>query len=87
MASKFYVGMDGHKDSVRIAVLKGTGKETVYEATLKNAITKIVRVVSGYRVKGTVIAGYEASCMGFTPHWSLAEAKVDCRVIAPNKAA
>ena len=32
MKSVFYVGMDVHKESVRIAVLKGTEKQTVYEA-------------------------------------------------------
>lgn len=85
MKSIFYVGMDVHKESVRIAVLKGTGKETVYEATLKNDLSKIVKVVSGYLSKGTVIAGYEAGCMGYTLQRSLAAAKVECRVIAPNK--
>jgi transposase len=87
MKSIFYVGMDVHKDSVRVAVLKGTGKETVYEATVKNDIPRIVKIVSGYRTKGKVIAGYEAGCMGYTLQRSLAEAKVECRVIAPNKVA
>jgi len=87
MKSIFYVGMDVHKDSVRIAVLKGTGKETEYEGTLGNDLNKIVKIVSGYREKGTVIAGYEAGCMGYTLQRSLAAAKVDCRVIAPNKVA
>jgi hypothetical protein len=32
MKNIFYVGMDVHKDSVRVAVLKCTGKDTVYEA-------------------------------------------------------
>jgi hypothetical protein len=30
MKSVFSVGMDVHKETVRIAVLKGTGKETIY---------------------------------------------------------
>jgi transposase len=87
MKSLFYVGMEVHKDSVRIAVLKGTGREIVHEATLSNNIPKIVKMVSGYLVKGLVIAGYEAGCMGYTLQHSLAAAKVDCRVIAPNKVA
>ena len=87
MKSVFYVGMDVHKDSVRIAVLKGTEKQTVYEATVKNDIPRIVKLVGSYKAKGTVIAGYEAGCMGYTLQRSLAAAKVDCRVIAPNKVA
>jgi len=30
MKSVFSVGMDVHKETVMIAVLKGTGKETIY---------------------------------------------------------
>lgn len=85
MKSLFYVGMDVHKDSVRIAVLKGTEKQTVYEATVKNDISKIVKIVGGYKKKGTVVAGYEAGCMGYTLQRSLGAVKVDCRVIPPNK--
>ena len=87
MKSVYYVGMDVHKDSVRIAVLKGTEKQTVYEATVKNDIPKIVRIVSGYKQKGTVLAGYEAGCMGYTLQRSLVAVKVVCRVIPPNKVA
>ena len=85
MKSIFHVGMDVHKDSVRIAVLKGTDKQTVYEATVSNDISRIVRIVSGYKAKGEVVAGYEAGCMGYTLQRSLAPARVECRVIPPNK--
>ncbi len=84
MKSIFYVGMDVHKDTVRIAVLKGTDKQTVYEATVQNDISKIIKIVSGYKSKGEVVAGYEAGCMGYTLQRSLASAKVECRVIPPN---
>lgn len=83
----YYVGLDVHKDSVRMAVLKGTEKQTVFEATLKNDIPKIVKTVAEYRKKGAVVAGYEAGCMGYTLQRSLSAAKLDCRVIAPNKVA
>lgn len=85
MRSVFYVGMDVHKESVRIAVLKGTEKQTVYEATVKNDIPKITKIVSKYKTQGTVVAGYEAGCMGYTLQRSLTAAKVDCRVIPPNR--
>jgi transposase len=77
--------MDVHKDSVRIAVLKGTDKQTVYEATVTSDIRKIVKIVSGYKAKGVVVAGYEAGCMGYTLQRSLTAVKIECRVIPPNK--
>lgn len=85
MKSLYYVGMDVHKDNVRIAVLKGTEKDTVFEATVKNDIPKIVKIVAGYQAKGNVISGYEAGCMGYTLQRSLAERKIECRIIPPNK--
>lgn len=66
MKTVYYVGMDVHKNTVRIAVLKGMEKETVYEATVKNNVTKIAKIISGYKTKGTVISGYEAGCLGYT---------------------
>jgi len=85
MSSLFYIGMDVHKESVRIAVLKGKGKETVYEGTLGNNVEKIVRFVRFYADKGPTVAGYEAGCMGYTLQRALAAAEVECRVIPPNK--
>lgn len=85
MKSVFYAGMDVHKDTVRIAVLKGTGKETVYEGTLKNDVGKIVKTVKAYSLKGDVVAGYEAGCMGYTLQRALAKANIECRVIPPNQ--
>jgi transposase len=83
--SVFYVGMDVHKDSVRMAILKDTEKMTVYEATFANDIPRIVKAIGKYTTKGRVVAGYEAGCMGYTLQRSLAAAKIDSRVIAANK--
>jgi transposase len=85
MKTVYYVGMDVHKDSVRIAILKGAEKQTVYEATVKNDIPKIVKIVGGYKTKGAVVSGYEAGCLGYTLQRSLTKAGVVCRVISPNK--
>lgn len=57
----------------------------VYEATVKNDIPKIVKILSGFNPKGTVIAGYEAGCMGYTLQRNLTASKIECRVISPNK--
>jgi len=85
MKNVFYVGMDVHKETVRIAVLKGTGKETVYEGTVKNDVARIVKVVKAYTSKGSVVTGYEAGCMGYTLQRALAKANIECRVIPPNQ--
>jgi transposase len=85
MNSIFYVGMDVHKETVRIAVLKNKEKETVYEGTHKSDVTRIVRIVKAYTEKGEVVAGYEAGCMGYTLQRALAKVNVECRVIPPNQ--
>lgn len=85
MESVFYIGMDVHKDSVRMAVLKGTAKAPVYEATLRNDIPRIEKLIKRFSIQGTVIAGYEAGCMGYTLQRSLAKSGIECRVIPPNR--
>jgi len=85
MQSVFYVGMDVHKDSVRLAVLKGTEKAPVYEATLKNDIPRIEKAIKRFSAQGTVIAGYEAGCMGYTLQRSLGASGIECRVIPANR--
>jgi len=85
MKSVFYIGMDVHKDSVRLAVLKGSGKETVYEATLKNDTGRIGKAIKRFSMQGKVLAGYEAGCMGYTLQRSLAKEGVECRVIPANR--
>jgi transposase len=85
MESVYYVGMDVHKDSVRIAILKDYEKQTIYEATVNNDIPKIIKIMKKHQQTGKVIAGYEAGCMGYTLQRSLASMSIDCRVIAPNK--
>jgi len=85
MQSVYYVGMDVHKDSVRMTILKDTEKTTVYEATFPNDIARTVKAVGKYTTKGRVVAGCEAGCMGYTLQRSLATAQIYCRVIAANK--
>ena len=51
MKSLYYVGMDVHKDSIRIAVLKDMEKDTVYDATVGNDIPKIVKILCGFKQK------------------------------------
>lgn len=60
MENVYYVGMDVHKDSIRMAVLQGNERSTVYEGTYENDVPKIIRRLKSFAKKGTVIAAYEA---------------------------
>ena len=85
MENVYYVGMDVHKDSIRMAVLQGEERSTVYEGTYENDVTKVIRRLKDFTKKGTVITAYEAGCMGYTLQRGLSQASIDCRVISPNK--
>jgi transposase len=85
MKSVYHIGMDVHKEEVRIAVLKGQGSETVFEKTIENDVPKIIRILSEFQKKGDVVAAYEAGCMGYTLYRAASKKGIDCRVLAPNK--
>lgn len=85
MKSVYYAGMDVHKDSIRIAVLHGNERETVYEGTFENDVAKVVKKLKSFAKQGTVIAAYEAGCMGYTLQRGISKAGIECRVISPNK--
>ena len=85
MDSVYYVGLDVHKDSIRMAVLNEKEKESVYEATFENDIPRVLRKIAHFREKGEVVVAYEAGCMGYTLQRSLGEAHIECRVLPANK--
>jgi len=85
MESVYYIGMDVHKETVRIAVLKDNSTETVYERTVDNEAEKIVRLLLEFKSKGIVIAGYEAGCLGYITYRNLKKHDIICRILAPNK--
>ena len=85
MKSVYYIGMDVHKETVSIAVLKDNNTETVYERTVDNDTGKLLSIVHGFTIKGKVTVGYEAGCLGYTLYRRLKEKAIDCRILAPNK--
>ncbi len=62
MGSVYYVGLDVHKDSIRMAVLNEKEQESVYEATFGNDIPRVLRKITQFREKGEVVVAYEAGC-------------------------
>ena len=85
MKSVYHIGMDVHKESTRIAVLKDGDPSPVYERTVGNDIPQILRILNEHKKKGKVSAAYEAGCMGYTLYRAAQEKGIDCRVLAPNK--
>jgi hypothetical protein len=59
MENVYYVGMDVHKDSIRLAVLQGNDRDTVYEGSFENDVLKVIRRLKSFVKKGTVITACE----------------------------
>jgi transposase len=87
METLFYVGMDVHKESIQIAVLKNGRGSCELEQRLPFDFTKVRRFFDSLKRKGTVIAAYEAGSMGFDLARVLSEMTIQCVVAAPGKIA
>jgi hypothetical protein len=44
--------MDVHKDSIRLAVLQGNDRDTVYEGSFENDVPKVIRRLKSFVKKG-----------------------------------
>ncbi|MDR0302728.1 MAG: IS110 family transposase [Treponema sp.] len=85
MKKVYYIGLDVHKDNTQMAVLEMKGKEPVVIKVIDSDPLKVAKEILPYHREGTVHAGYEAGCMGYTLYRVLTEMKIDCQIIAPNK--
>lgn len=82
--STLTVGMDVHRDSIALAVVRGGSQEAELEQTLPNDPRKVVRFFQRLRTRGPVEACYEASACGFVLKRLLDDWKVPCEVVAPS---
>jgi len=87
METVFYVGMDVHKDSIQVAVLKDGCARCEVEQRLPYDFKKVRKLFSSLQRKGTVLAAYEAGSMGFDLARLLSEMTIQCIVAAPGKIA
>jgi transposase len=85
METVFYVGMDVHKESIQLAVLKDGQGRCEIEQRLPYDFPKIRKFFGSLKRKGTVIAAYEAGSMGFDLARVLSEMTIQCIVAAPGK--
>jgi transposase len=85
MDTVFHVVMDVHSSSVHAVVLAGDQVEADSEQTLPYDFTKISKPFRRLLTRGTVVAAYEAGCMGFELARFLEGIQVPCIVAAPGK--
>lgn len=83
-STPIYVGIDLHKDSARVAVLRGWEGSFYDERTLPGDVVKIRRYLERLGRHGEVVACYEASGCGYVLQRALHRAGIRCEVIAPS---
>jgi len=79
-----YVGIDAHQETLSIAVLEASAKESEAVVTLPNRPTTIRRWFRRLGERGFVVATYEAGCLGFVLYRLLSSLGVHCVVAAPS---
>jgi transposase len=79
-----YLGMDVHKDSIRIAVLPQTAKAPTRLERLPNDLPKLKKWLDRVAREGEVHACCEASGAGYVLHRALRDWGYACEVIAPS---
>jgi transposase len=81
-SSVCHVGLDVHKDTIAVATYRGWSPEPHDERTLPHDLVKLRRYL--LRLGGPVHACYEAGPCGYGVQRMLAEAGVECVVVAPS---
>jgi len=87
METVFYAGMDVHKDSIQIAVLKNGAPQPDTETRIPYDFTKVRKFFHSLQKKGTAFAAYEAGGMGFELERFLSQMTIQCIVAVPSKIA
>ena len=84
MNSLLYVGMDVHKESIAIAVLRDFSRNTEFERQIRNEPAQINKFFKRLLDKGeSMICCYEAGPTGFMLYRQLEEMGISCYVAAP----
>jgi len=79
-----YVGLDVHKDSIKIAVADAGQDRARYFSSIPNDSNKLLQRLHKIGSKDSIQCCYEAGPGGYTLHRALSSADIDCRVIAPS---
>ena len=85
MLSVAYVGMDVHKETIRLALLPDTGTAFLDERTVPTEVMAVRRALRPWTERYTLQCFYEASSCGYVVQRWLAQAEIACTVVAPSK--
>ena len=78
-----HIGLDVHKDSIAVAVLR-PGTAEVDERVIRNSLQAIRRLFRRYPDPSLLSTCYEAGPTGYDTHRLITSLGVDCDVIAPS---
>ena len=80
-----YVGLDVHKETIDVFGFSDDDPAAVVEKRITNSISSIAKTFKKLLERGSIIACYEAGCMGFELQRKLRDMRVPCIVAAPGK--
>ena len=79
-----YVGLDVHKDSIKIAVAEEGREPAKYLASIPGENSKLIRQISKLGPSRSVRCCYEAGPGGYTVYRALTAVGIHCKVVAPS---
>ena len=85
MKKILHAGLDVHKENIRIALFSKDSVNPIEEKTILNEKNKIKRYFQKWQKDYTIVACYEAGCMGFELQRFLEKIKIKCEIFAPGK--
>ncbi|WP_228005302.1 IS110 family transposase, partial [Leptospira borgpetersenii] len=86
MKRKLYVGMDVHKETIRIAYLTSNSKEILKEQQIKHNEVQIKKFIKKLKTEWNEIhCCYEAGVTGYPLYRYLKSLGVNCILVAPGK--
>src|SRR5450756_2232415 len=78
-----HIGLDVHKDTIAVAVLR-PGATTCEERVIPNAPEAIRKLLSRYPNRAALRTCYEAGPTGYDTHRLITSLGIACEVIAPS---
>ncbi len=85
MLSVAYVGMDVHKDTIRLAILPERSAEFVDQRTVPTEAGGVKKYLRSWSARYELRCFYEASSCGYLVQRWLAQEAIWCAVVAPSK--
>lgn len=85
MKSMAYVGMDVHKDSIKVLILPQHGEQVLDKTTLPTEEHAVCKYLARWHAKYDLSCFYEAGPGGYTVYRWLHQRGIACQVIAPSK--